>query len=436
MSSLAEGFSPTPFWWEDAPPSDGTDETPPARTDFVVIGAGVTGLHAALEAARNGADVTVLDAERIGHGASTRNNGTIVPYLYLKQYQLEKKFGKQIGAAIARTAVTSIQFLMETCETHGIDAKMRSFDRYFLALTEAHRAALEKSAKLQAVSGIDTGWNPITNAELVERTGYRGFYGGIHSPNAMSMHPGCYMAGIANACREAGVRLVSRCRVLGMSRTVSGFALRTERGSVAANQVILATNGYSGPEFSFAHKSLMRIPLHMAATEPLPEELRRRHFPEGRLLVDSKTNITWIRSSPDGARLLVGGRAGMSGSDPERSARTLHADMVRILPDLAPLRMTHAWHGMTAFPMDLVPHVGSEDGIHYALGFCGVGMTVGGWLGNRLARKVLGLPAETHQTPFDNRPLRRQPFPGFLDMMARTGLGWINTRDWLETRKR
>jgi len=436
MTEIAGDFVHAPYWWDAAPPTEGTTAAPPEKSDVAVIGAGITGLHTALELAQRGVSVVVMDAEKIGWGSSSRNNGTIVPYLYLKQYQLEQKFGNDLGAKIAITAVKSIEFLLHICEQHGIDAQIKKYDRYFLALSEKHRKTLKKSAEMQRKSGVDTGWNPISNETLLRDTGYGGFHGGVYTPGALAMHPGLYVAGVARACTDAGAAVVTGCKVKRIERSGDGYRLDTSKGPLIATNVVLATNGYTGPEFRFARDSLMRIPVYMAATEPLPPDLKQKLFPKDRLLVDSKTNITWLRSSPDGRRLLVGGRAGMRSGDPRQHAKTLHRDMTRLLPELAPLKITHCWGGMTAFPLDLVPHIGRHDGVHYAVGFCGVGMTIGGWLGNRLAKKILGLPAEEHETPFDALPLRRQPFPGCLGGYTAAGLAWINLKDSWDTRGR
>lgn len=434
MSVLAPEFKAKPYWWEGAPPGQGSRETPEQSYDAVVIGSGVTGLSTALTLAEGGRNVVVFDAESIGYGASTRNNGTIVPYLYLKQYQLEKEFGTEQGAAIARVAVESINHLLSVTEKYGIDAQVKSYDRYFMALTNNHQRQLVENAKLSAKYG-KSNYIPLDRRAFEEKTGLYGFQGGLYSPGSLAMHAGHYTQGLAHACAKAGVTLIANCRVQSYARQGNGWLVKTQRGEVKCKHVVVATDGYTGSETKFLRKRLMTVRLYMAATEPMPSDLRERLFPEDRLLVDSKTNITWIRSTPDGTRLLIGGRAGMMGNDPEKHAATLHADMARLIPELGGLKISHGWYGYTGFPYDFVPHVGERDGVHFAVGFCGVGMTVGSWLGTRLAHKILGSPDHLSATPLDRLTFPTEPFPGIRDIYTRAGVTWLGLKDWFETLK-
>jgi len=432
-SIVTTDFKNEPYWWEAVPRAGSGFSDLPHQVDCLIVGSGVTGLHCALELARGGRETLVIDAEEIGHGASTRNNGTIVPYLYLKQYQLEKKFGPERGVAIARTALDSIDYLLDFVKREKFDSGITRNDRYFLSLTRAQYEGLVHSAELQNRGGLATGWQPIDAAALTSETGLRGFVGGVASRGSLAMHPALFHAGSFAACLSAGVKFADRTRALLIRSTGSGFVVTATRGIVKARDVVVATNGYTGPEIPWARRRLMDVRVFMAATEPMPEDIRRQVFPGPRLFVDSKTNITWVRISPDGTRVLVGGRAGMKGDDPEAHAAILHDDMARLIPALAPLRMTHCWFGRMGFSFDLIPHIGTHNGIHYALGFCGVGMTLGSWLGNRLGRRILGASED------DAAVLAREPFSGRFwyrggTLAMAAAMSWIDLKDRWETR--
>ena len=428
--TLASDFKATPYWWNAAPVGAGNAEAPPARADVVVVGSGITGIHTALELAKNGRSVVVVEAGEIGCGSSRRNNGTIVPYLYLKQYQLEEKFGDERGAAIGRIAADAVDYLLETCESLAIDAQIKELDRYFLALTEKHCHQLHHSAELQARSGIKTGWQPIAADELEARTGLLGYAGGVFTSRSLAMHPGLYHQGVVRAAEAAGATTVAQARVTALRSGAGGYIVSTSRGEITAREVVVATNGYTGAPFDFAGKRLMNVRIYMAATEPLADSNAAARFAARHLLVDSKTNITWLRPTPDGTRLLVGGRGGMGGDDPEEHARVLHADMVRLIPELESIKIEHCWYGIEGFPLNLVPHLSSRDGLHHVLGFCGVGMTVGGFLGNRLARRIVG--------DADDSPLDGVSFPivPLRNLYAGAGVAYIDLMDWWETRAR
>lgn len=436
MTNIASNFKPTPYWWEAAPPGTGTREAPEANYDALIIGSGVTGLSAALALAEAGRKVVVCDADTIGFGASSRNNGSIVPFGFLHQEQLEKKFGAERGAAIAKDQVSAFNHLLANPARYGFDPIIKSYDRYFLALTEKHRQHLAHDAELQAKRGVGLVWTPISNDELMKRTGLKGFHGGLHIPNSMAMHPGLYTQGLVKACVNAGVDLVGNCRVLKIERKDGHSIVHTRRGQVKARNVVAATNGYTGPENPQLQKRIYSARLYMAATEPVPADLMAKFFPDNRQFADSRLSMRWIRPSPDGTRLLIGGRGGMGGDDPEKHAETLHADMVDMIPQLAPLKLTHCWYGYIGFPHDFIPHIGEMDGIHYSAGYCGVGMCMGSYMGTRLGHKILGSDPSLSATAMDSIRFPTIPLSPIRDFYTRLGVAWFNIRDWWDVRSR
>jgi glycine/D-amino acid oxidase-like deaminating enzyme len=430
---LSDAFTSSPYWWDAAPRIPMKDGAWPSHADAVVVGSGVTGLHAALHLARGGREVVVLEAEQAGCGASTRNNGTIVPFLYLKQYQLERRFGKEVGRAIAMTAIQAISYMLNFCEQEGIDCAIKEYDRYFLALSERHMAALSESVSLQRQGGIVTDWQPIGPDRLTDETGFTGFSGGVYVPRSLGCHPGLYHSGLLQRCLDAGVRIIDGTRVTATRANANGFDVSSSNGQISTRDVVWGTNGYTGPEFNWANERLMPVPIHMAATDPLPPDVLASVFPTPRAFIDSKTNITWVRLSPDGTRALVGGRGGMRVGSPENNARIMHADMARLIPALASAKISHVWSGQCAFSFDNVPHFGQVDGMYYALGYCGVGMTIGSWLGKRIADRILGVSTD-EPNPYDGRTLPVPPMQIDPHVAFRLGISLVNARDWWESR--
>jgi glycine/D-amino acid oxidase-like deaminating enzyme len=201
--------------------------------------------------------------------------------------------------------------------------------------------------------------------------------------------------------------------------------------------VISATNGYTSNENPALRKRLLSVRLYMAVTQPMPAEIRGKLFPTPRQFVDSKISMNWIRPSQDGGRLLIGGRGGMLGNDPVKHAQILHADMVKMIPELAPLKITHSWHGLIDFSHDFAPHIGQMDGIYYAAGYCGVGMALGTYLGTKLANKILGARGELAATAIDSLKFPKEPMLGpFRDLYAQLGSKYMELRDWWDLRER
>lgn len=434
---LTADFTTDPYWWSGLPAAI-ENERPaplPARMEVVVVGSGVTGLNAALVLARGGREVLVAEAGVLGEGASTRNNATMVPYLRATPDALERRFGQDRGQRISAAAVESFLHLANFIETEAIDCDFSGIERFIVALTPAHFDHMVAVARLYEERGIETGWEPISGPVLEARTGRRGYAGAIAAKRAYSVHPGKLHAGLLDLARKAGVALASRTRVERISRTAgSGFLVETSRGQVAADRVAIATNGYTSALTPWLRRRVIPVKAYMAASEPVQPEVMDRLFPVQRSFSDSKSNLTWIRTSPDRGRILFGGRTGAKEGGLRSKAVRLRAQAAQIVPELADLRISHCWEGRMAFTFDQVPHIGVRDGLHYAVGFCGVGLTGGSWLGTRLGQQILGLADGA--TAFDDGAFPSRLFytgnPWFLPLL----FARMNLRDKMDRRKR
>jgi glycine/D-amino acid oxidase-like deaminating enzyme len=200
--------------------------------------------------------------------------------------------------------------------------------------------------------------------------------------------------------------------------------------------VLVATNGYSrGADGASALPWLARrlIPLasYIVATEPLGEGVIDRLFPGRRMVADTKRVLNYFRPSPDGTRVLWGGRASFRGWDAERTAPVLHATMSEVFPELKGAKLTHAWNGNVAFTFDFLPHIGAERGIHYAAGCQGSGVAMATWLGHRAALKIAGAanePFALDGLPFPTRPFYNGDPSWVLPLVG----GWYRLRDHID----
>jgi glycine/D-amino acid oxidase-like deaminating enzyme len=210
-----------------------------------------------------------------------------------------------------------------------------------------------------------------------------------------SIHPGKYARGLAAAAERAGARLVDYTRVGGIRADGSGFRIATNRGELRADAVLVATNGYSrGADGQSAMPWLARrvVPVasYIIATEELPAENMDRLFPGRRMISDTKRVLNYFRPAPYGNRILWGGRARFGPNAPEAAAPRLHSFMTAVFPELSKVKITHAWTGNVAFTFDFLPHIGVQDGIHYAAGCQGSGVAMATWLGHNAALKIAG----------------------------------------------
>lgn len=186
---------------------------------------------------------------------------------------------------------------------------------------------------------------------------------------------------------------------------------------MTAGKVIVATNGYTQGRLGWFRRRVFPVPSFLIATEALPDDLLARLAPGRRMMVETRARHSYFRLSPDGTRILFGGRAAMVPVSPERAAATLHATMTGIWPELAEVRLTHSWSGFTGFAFSHLPHVGAHEGLHFAMGYSGSGVALAPYLGMKCALQALGDPAggtAYSRTPFATRPFHAGGKPHFL----------------------
>ena len=180
------------------------------------------------------------------------------------------------------------------------------------------------------------------------------------------------------------------------------MALHTARGRVEADQVLIATNGYTSALTPELRRRVVPVSSYIIATETLPPELPARLSPRGRMFVDGNRLLSYFRLSPDGTRVLFGGRLHLRTVDERTAAQGLYRRMVRVWPELRGFRITHAWKGCLAFTFDRLPHMGLLDGLHFAMGCNGSGVAMATYLGHQTALKILG--RQNRPCPFEQLP--------------------------------
>ena len=246
------------------------------------------------------------------------------------------------------------------------------------------------------------------------------YYGGMVVEYAGKIHPSLYHKGLLAAARRAGATLCAEARVERIDTNGAGRVLHTARGAVKAGEVIVATNGYTGPLTPRLRRRILPIASHIIATEPLPADLARSLIPKGRTLSDTPRVLTYYRMSPDGTRMVFGGRARFTQVSPEVSAPLLYEMMCARFPQLRGSKVTHAWTGNTGFTFDYLPHMGVDGGLHYCMGCNGSGIAMMSYLGWQTARKIIG--GSNRICAFDRPEFPTRPFytgnPWFLPLVG------------------
>ena len=415
------------LWTETLPAVSLPSTAPPARTDVAIIGGGYTGLAAARELARRGTDVTVLEQRTIGWGASSRNGGFVLPGFKPDIERLAVTLGSAEARRLFGLSLQAVAALETLIAQERIECEYARCGTVVLAARPSHLAALERTRRwLRLELGYETAM--LGRSELGAEIGSARYHGGLLDPFAGSLQPAALVRGLARSAAQGGARLVEGTLVRRVRRHGPGFELELgPTGAVLhAGQVLVATNGYSGPAVPAVRRRIVPVGSYLIATAPLEPALVARLIPRRRVLSDTKHLLYYFRLSADG-RMVFGGRAAFTPTPVAEAGRILRRGMIEVFPELADTPVEYAWSGQVAFTRDQLPHAGVLDGVHYAAGYGGHGVALATWLGAEMGKALAGageLPRMT--TGFAPLPtLGGRPW--FLPLVG----AYYRVQDWL-----
>ena len=409
-------FTASPYWWEAYKPISGELVEVPRETRVAIVGAGYAGLSTALELSKHGIDAVVFEKGALGEGASTRNGGAVSGGV-----NIGKSFGgKPAQVAPERAAdflsdgYDAFSLVDRLIDEEAIECWWQKRGRFVGAWTPKHFAY--QGSRLASLND-----NAQSGAYMVSREHQRDeiasdyYYGGMVVERSGSLHPALYYKGLLDACRRRGIAICADASVDGITRNGAGWQVATSRGATQVGDVVIATNGYTGTLTPALRRRIVPIASHIIATEELPDDLAASLIPKGRTLSDTKRVLCYYRMSPDGKRMVFGGRARFTQAEPFLCARVLYGYMTERFPQLRGARITHCWTGNTAFTLDALPHMGEDEGLHYALGCNGSGIAMMTYLGYQTARKIAR--AANYACAFDG--------PEFPDHALYSGNPWF-----------
>jgi gamma-glutamylputrescine oxidase len=356
--------------------------------DVCIIGGGYTGLSTAIHLRKLGYSVILLEANKLGWGASGRNGGHVGTGQRADQDTLENLVGLEHARELWQLGLEAVDTVCDLIDTHGIDCELKRGNLHVASKAGETGELREEVEHLQTVYGYEQ-IRFIDNTELADMTSGQGFHGATLDSGARHLHPLNYALGLARAASDLGASLHEGSRVISY---IDGDQVRvvTDQGEVRARFLVLACNGYLEKLEPRTAGRIMPINNYMLATESLPETVARRLIRDDTSMSDSLFVINYWKLSADN-RLLFGGGESYSRRFPADIGNFVRKYMLRIYPELADTRIDYGWGGTLAITMNRMPDFGRlSSQVFYAHGYSGHGVPIATLAGKLLAEVISG----------------------------------------------
>lgn len=401
-------------WWDASYANDGYGPiTESTRTDVAVIGGGFTGLSAALHLAQSGISVTVLEAEKIGWGASGRNGGfCCLGGGMVEDAVLDRRFGRNGRVDFRRTEMAAVNLVEQIVAEHSIEIDRHSAGETSLAHRPKDMAALEAhAATIQENYAVD---HQLHRAGDLPALGMAGpFHGGLTINAGFGLNPRKYLCGLAQSAKAAGARIFESSPATDIAQCRDGWVLQSNEHTVQADQVILATNGYSSDDVPrWLSDRYLPSQSNVIVTRPMSQdELDEAGWTSDQMAYDTRHLLHYFRLMPD-RRFLFGMRGGVfTGAKAEaRAAARVRADFEAMFPAWRHVEATHGWSGMVCLARNKLPFVGAvpdHAGLWAGMCYHGNGVAMGSYAGALLSQLVQGKSPYLNHPQALRTPLRR-----------------------------
>ena len=356
--------------------------------DVCIVGAGYTGLSTAIHLRQLGYSVAVLEANKVGWGASGRNGGHVGTGQRAEQEELEKLVGLDHAKALWQLGLEGVDTVCQLIQQHNIDCELKQGNLHAASKAKEVGGLREEVDHLRSVYDYqDISF--VDRDELAQLTSGKGFHGATLDMGARHLHPLNYALGLARAAQELGAQVFEGSRVLSYTEG-DHVRIKTGQGEVKARFMILACNGYLEKLEPRAAGRIMPINNYMLATEPLPDELARRLIRDNTSMSDSLFVINYWKLSADN-RLLFGGGETYTRRFPADIKNFVRKYMLHIYPELADTRIDYGWGGTLAITMNRMPDFGRlSPNVFYAHGYSGHGVPIATLAGKLLAEVISG----------------------------------------------
>ena len=412
-----------PYWWEDQPDYKESSGLP-KNTDTVIVGAGFTGLSAAITLAKSGVSVVVFDSEKLGFGASTRNGGMLGSGHKVSPQQAEEKYGTDVAGQIHKEANASLAFTTNLIQANNIDCDLQICGRLRTSWVPQDQFSMsENLKKLKAIDNFNSKMiDASTMSESIKTELYFGgqYYEDHGSVQPRKFHYGLHELAIKSGAKVFGNMPVNQITPLSGNQG-AGFVVSVANEFISCKDVLIATNGYTRSSLSkYLSRRILPVPSFIITTEEIGVDRVNSLIPGGHCIVETRKRYCYYRPTPCGKRIMIGTRAAMHSMPAEKALPILKKTLSEIFPELDGVDISHCWTGFTGFSFSMLPNLGCYDGIYSAMGYCGNGVAMAPYLGHMAALKIL--EPDKKVTVFESTSLQTRPYyygsPWFLPIAS------------------
>lgn len=398
------------------------------EADICVVGAGYSGLSAAISLAEQGFKVVMVEAAEVGWGASGRNGGQVVNGLNASLDTIQRRYGQQTANFVGGLLQEGAGIIYDRVERYGINCDLKRGNIY-AAYTPKHMEELKAKQALWRSHGMDDH-ELLDKSQIRQHIGSDVYEGGMIDHSGGHMHPLNLALGEAAAFEGLGGKIFERSPVTKVEQDASGATVSTEKGQVRAKTALICGNAYLGNVVPELTARVMPVSTQMMATEPLGEDRANALLPTGMCVEDVRYILDYFRLCAD-HRLIFGGGVVYGGTDPADVEAKLRPNMDKVFPQLKQVKVDYAWSGNFALSFSRVPQLGRlGKNIYFAHGYSGHGVT-----GSHLFGRILSEAVRGDMTRFDTfASLPWIPFPGgrmFRAQYSTLGSWWYALKDRL-----
>lgn len=421
MTRNSEALLNQPYWKAGFQSRAENQTNLPKSCDVVVIGAGFTGLTTALYLARAGRSVMVLDSHEIGHGCSGRSGGMCGPSFHkLGHKGLTDQYGEAKAWEIMAEGLKTLEHFISFVKGEKLDCDLQIVGRFRGAASAKDFDGLCATSEVLAQK-IGLQFHPVSRQDQRSEIGSDLYHGGVVYERDAGINPYKLTIELARIAREAGARIFEFHKVDAVGTETGNMHVVVRGQKIPVRDIVVATNGYTGREFQTLRRRLIPVTSGVVATPDLGPEKVREMTPKLRMHGGTHRLVFWYRPTPDGRRMIFGGRVMDRQKCPDRISADLMSMARTVFPQLTGINAEYCWHGQVAYTFDHAPHLGEVDGLHYAMGYCGSGVTRSIYFARQLSRKILG--QNDSATIYDDLKFSGKPFytgnPWFMPLILR-----------------